>query len=228
MSRGTNESSDNNYKQELITLRCPISAMGEAYRTLRANLGFSGMKQPFRSIMVTSTSEGDGKSTVVSNLAVVMAQAAYKVILVDCNLRKPSQHKIFNLNNHRGFIDCILQRLEADYVANKVMDNLTVLTSGLIPPNPAEMLNSQRTRDFWNILLEKYDYVLIDSSPMMVVADATVLSNQVDGVILVVNSGTSIDLGLQAKEQLTRANARIIGVVLNQVKMNSDHYYDYY
>lgn len=224
----TNESIEYNFRQELITQRSPRSAMAETYRTLRANLGFTGMDQPFRSILVTSATEQTGKSTIVSNLAVVMAQAAYKVILVDCNLRRPTIHEIFNLNNHKGFVNCISQWISADEAACKVMEKLTVLTSGPVHTTPADILTSQRTRGFWKTLLEKYDYVLIDSPAMMVAADAAVLSNQVDGAILVVNSGTGTDIGLQAKEQLARANAQIIGVVLNQVKMNSDNYYSYY
>lgn len=222
------ESADRN-TPELITQRNPKSAMSEAYRTLRTNLGFAGMEHPFRSIMVTSANAQDGKSTIVSNLAVVMAQAGYKIILVDCDLRKPAQHKIFHLENYRGFTTCISQRVEAEVVAHRVIeDNLTVLTSGPIPPNPAELLNSERTRIFWDNLLEKYDYVLIDAPPILAVTDAAVLSTQVDGVILVVNSGvTRIDHSIRVKEQLATANARLIGVVLNRVKMKTSDYYSY-
>jgi len=219
--------SPDNGTDQLVTQLSPKSALAEAYRALRTNLGFAAMDKPFRSILVTSTNALDGKSTVLANLGVVMAQAGYKVILVDCDLRKPTQHNIFCLENHKGFTTCVSQRLEVDQVAyTGIDDNLTVLTSGPIPPNPAEILNSDRTRAFWNTLLEKYDYVLIDSPPMLAVTDAAILSNQVDGTILVVRSGVSrVDDVQHVKEQLNKANARLLGVVLNQVKMEAKDYY---
>jgi capsular exopolysaccharide synthesis family protein len=217
-------------EHELITNTSPKSAMAEAYRTLRTNLGFASMDQPCRSILVSSTNPQDGKSTVISNLAVVMAQAGHKVIIIDCDLRKPMQHKIFQVENFQGFTNCIMQKLDVEEVAHTgLVDNLTVLTSGPIPPNPAEILSSDRTRSLWKTLTEKYDYVFIDSPPVMAVTDASILSTQVDGVILVVRSGvTRIDMARNAKEQFAKANARLIGVVLNQVKMDASDYYQYY
>ncbi len=215
---------------ELISNSSPKSAMAEAYRTLRTNLGFAEMDQPCRSILVSSTSPQDGKSTITSNLAVVMAQAGNKVILVDCDLRKPVQHKIFQVDNSRGVTNCLLQKLDVDEVAHKgQVENLTVLTSGPIPPNPAEIMNSERTRSLWKSLLDKYDYVFIDAPPVLAVTDASILSTQVDGVILVVRyANTRIDLARQGKEQFAKANARVIGVVLNQVKISADDYQYYY
>ena len=230
MSKKIKTTADRDPQLELITHKNPKSAMSEAYRALRTNLDFAGMEQPFRSILLTSANAQDGKSTVISNLAVVMAQAGNKVILVDCDLRKPIQHKIFSMENYKGFTTCISQQLDVEEVARKgPVENLSVLTSGPIPPNPAEILNSARTRALWSTLLEKYDYVFIDSPPMIAVTDAAILSSQVDGAILVVRSGvTRIDLAQQAKEQFAKANARLIGVVLNQVKMSENDYYQYY
>jgi len=221
---------DRDFGLELITHKSPKSAMSEAYRALRTNLGFASMEKPIRSILVTSVNAQDGKSTVVSNLAVVMAQAGNKVILVDCDLRKPIQHKIFEVDNVKGFTTCISQQLKVEDAAHTgLVDNLTVLTSGPIPPNPAEILNSARTRALWPTLLEKYDYIFIDSPPMIAVTDAAILSSQVDGAILVVRSAvTRNDLARQVKEQFATANARLIGVVLNQVKMDASDYYQYY
>jgi len=215
---------------ELITNTSPKSAMAEAYRTLRTNLGFASMDQPCRSILVSSSNPLDGKSTIISNLAVVMAQAGNEVILVDCDLRKPVQHKIFKVDNIRGVTNCIMQKLDVEQVAHKgLIENLTVLTSGPIPPNPAEILSSERTRSLWKTLLEKYDYVFIDAPPVLAVTDASILSTQVDGVILVVRSAiTRKDLAREAKDQFAKANARLIGVVLNQVKMDANDYYQYY
>ncbi|MDD3890314.1 MAG: CpsD/CapB family tyrosine-protein kinase [Syntrophomonadaceae bacterium] len=211
----------------------PKSAIAEAYRSLRTNLGFAGVDHPCRSIMVTSCSPQDGKSITMSNLAVVIAQAGHKVILVDCDLRKPVQHKHFHIDNHCGVTNCLLGQVTVEETAHTgLVENLTLLTSGPIPPNPAEILNSAKTRAFWPMLSEKYEYVLIDVPPVLAVTDASILATQVDGAILVVNSGvTRIDLAREARDQLLKANARIIGVVLNQVKMNSvgyQHYYYYY
>ena len=230
MSKKRKTPIERDFDLELITHKSPKSAMSEAYRALRTNLDFAGMEQPFRSILVTSANAQDGKSTVISNLAVVMAQAGNKVILVDCDLRKPVQHKIFSMENYKGFTTCISQQLNVEEVAHKgPVENLSVLTSGPIPPNPAEILNSARTRALWPTLLEKYDYVFIDSPPMIAVTDAAILSSQVDGAILVVRSGvTRIDLAQQTQEQFAKANARLIGVVLNQVKMSENDYYQYY
>jgi protein-tyrosine kinase len=230
MSRKKQVSRELDLDLSLITQNSPKSAMSEAYRALRTNLGFAGMEHPFRSVLMTSCQTQDGKSTVISNLAVVTAQAGSKVILVDCDLRKPMQHKIFQLENHKGFTNCILQQLDPQQVAYKTpVDNLTVLTSGPIPPNPAEILNSERTRALWKTLLEKYDYVFIDSPPVMAVTDAAILSTQVDGTLLVVRAGvTRNDLARQAQEQFAKANARLLGVVLNQVKMSDSDYYQYY
>jgi len=221
---------ENTREYELITHKNPKSAMAEAYRTLRTNLDFAGVDNPCRSIMISSSSPQDGKSTTLANLAVVMAQAGHKVILVDCDLRKPVQHKIFSVANHKGVTNCLLGQMQVEEaVHNGVVENLTLLTSGPIPPNPAEILNSGKTRAFWGMLLEKYDYIFIDTPPVLAVADASILSTQVDGVILVIRSAvTKIELARQAKEQFIKANARIIGVVLNFVKMDSEGYQYYY
>lgn len=212
---------------ELITHEKPKSLVSEAYRTLRTNLGFTEIDKKCRSILISSPNPMDGKSITTANLAVTLAQAGNKVILVDCDLRKPIQHTIFGLGNQRGVTNCLLQNLEVEEVAQKCMvENLSILSSGPIPPNPAEMLNSEQTRSLWSVLPEKYDYVLVDGPPVLAVADASILAEQVDGVILVLWSGHSrIDVARQAKEQLLRAGANIIGVVLNQVDMNRNNYY---
>lgn len=208
----------------------PKSPMAEAYRTLRTNLNFAAMGRDYRSILISSTNPRDGKSQTAANLAVVMAQSGNKVILVDADLRKPMQHRIFQLPNDRGLTNCLAQNRKVKEVAhNGKIENLTILTSGPIPPNPSEMLGSDRAKALWSALLEQYDYVILDSPPILAVADAAILSAQVDGVVLVINSGdTRIDMAREAKEQLQKANANIIGVVLNKVKMNSSDYQYYY
>lgn len=216
--------------ERLVTHEHPKSPVAEAYRTLRTNLGFTFMDSPCRSILFTSTNPQDGKSTTLSNIAVTMAQAGNRVIAVDCDLRKPMLHKIFELENLRGLTNTMMQQLSLEEVVHKnVIDKLDILTSGPIPPNPAEMLISGRSKALWTKLAETYDYVLIDSPPVLAVADASILATQVDGVILVIRSaGTRIDLAKEAKDQLLKANANIIGTVLNQLNMESKDYQYYY
>jgi len=217
---------------DIISISNPKSAVAESYRTLRTNLGFASLDKPCRSIVITSAGPGDGKSTTASNLAVVLAQAGNSVMLVDCDLRKPIQHKIFGVENQRGLANCLLQNLAPEEVAHhRIIDNLNLLTSGPIPPNPAEILSSEKVRRLWDTLLERYDYLLIDSPPVLAVTDTLLLAGQVHGVLLVIESAvTRTDIAREAKEQLVRANARILGVVLNKVKMQSQdyHYYYYY
>lgn len=217
-------------EKSLITHFNSKSAISEAYRTLRTNMYFAGIERPFQSILVTSPFSNDGKSTITANLAVVLAQAGHNVIVIDCDLRKPTQHIIFSLPNNQGFTNCLMQNLDPEPIAHKGLEkHLSVLTSGPLPPNPAELLASDKNREFLNNLKPKYDYVLIDTPPVAVVTDAAVLANRVDGVILVIKSGvTRIDSAVDVKHQLDRAKARVIGVVLNEVKLASSEYYHYY
>lgn len=214
----------------LITQNNARSRVAEAYRTLRTNMGFTEMDHPCRTILITSTHPFEGKSTTVSNLAVVMAQAGNRVLLVDCDLRKPLQHQVFNISNQVGLTNCLRQKVLLDEALHPgPVENLTLLPAGPIPPNPSEILSSEYCRQFWTHLKELYDYIFIDTPPVLVVADATILAAQVDGVLLVVNSGsTRIDHAKEAKEQLAKASAHIIGVVLNQARIRDDNQYYYY
>lgn len=206
------------------------SVVAEAYRTLRTNLSFTEVDRPYQTVLITSPHLKEGKSTTSSNLAIVMAQAGQKILLVDCDLRKPLQHKMFGVSNLVGLTSCLCQRLPLREARQPgPVENLDLLTAGPIPPNPSEILSSEHTREFWAGLKEHYDYILLDSPPVLAVADAAILSTQVDGVLLVVNSGgTRIDHAQEAKAQLTKANAHIIGVVLNQFKIAPGQYQYYY
>lgn len=213
----------------LVTQHSPRSILAESYRGLQANLGFAAVEGEFRTVLVTSPEAGDGKSTVLANLAVVLAQAGNKVIVVDCDLHRPTQHKIFTLSNSIGFTTCIAQQMTVYDAAHTSMDGkLTILTSGPLPPNHTELLNSKRCRQLWARLQESYDYILIDSPPVLALSDAAVLAAQVDGIILVLRAGhTRFEVARQAQEQLIRANARLLGVVLNQAKSETIDYYYY-
>lgn len=228
MSNGNEFVEEKNMDLALITFKNPKAPMSEAYRVLRTNLGFMGVEHPFRSVLVTSALAEEGKSTIAANLAVVTAQAGYSVMLVDCDLRKPNLHKIFQIPNSKGFTNCILQGLDPEEVAYQLnLKNLKVLTSGPIPPNPAELLNSASAAAIWTSLASKYDYVFVDSPPLLAVADASIIAAQVDGTVMVVRSGSiRNDTARQAKEQLSKAKTRMLGVVLNRVK-NEHVEYEY-
>lgn len=214
----------------LFTRDNPKSIVAEAYRTLRTNMGFTEMDRPCRTILFTSSHPKEGKSTTAANTALVMAQAGNKVLLVDCDLRKPVQHQVFNVSNQVGLTNCLTQKaVIQDVIHTGLADNFTLMTSGPIPPNPAEILGSEHTKAFWKKLAEQYDYVFIDSPPVLAVTDAAILSTQVDGVVMVVAANfTRIDHAQDAKEQLIKANAHIIGVVINKVKMTKGRYQYYY
>lgn len=212
----------------------PMSAIAESFRALRTNITYSSTDHPCRVILVTSPGPGEGKSTVTANLGVVMAQAGNRVLLLDCDFRRPVLHKIFGVDYQRGLTNLIAQDLEVDEVVRATeVDGLWVITSGPIPPNPSEMLGSRKMKAFLEKVGGQYDLVLVDAPPLIAVTDASVLASQVDGVILVIKTGESrIDMAQDGKAQLEKANARILGVVLNDMKMHRGgyyrHYYHYY
>lgn len=213
----------------LITEYNLNGAFAESYRILRTNLGFAGLGKDYHSIMVSSPCSEDGKSTIIANLAVVMAQTGNKVLLVDGDLRKPVLHKFFNVDNQHGLTNCLIQQMDIEEASYQdLMDNLTLLTSGPISFNPADILGSEHARDFWKQNADRYDYLFIDSPPVLTATDALVMSASVEGVILAVRSSvTHNNLARQARDQLIRANARILGVVMNQVKKDANGYYNY-
>jgi len=206
------------------------SPFAEAFRTLRTNLSFAGVDKHYRTILVTSTVPSEGKSCSIANLGVVMAQAGQKVLIIDCDLRKPVQHNNFNLNNTIGVTNCLVNDLElARAVQNTGAEGLDVLTSGPIPPNPAELIASNKMAVLINAARDAYDIVLVDSPPVLTVTDASLLATMVDGVLLVVKTASSkIEMVQGTKSVLDNANAKIIGVVLNQVDVNSSNYYYHY
>ncbi|NPV27277.1 MAG: CpsD/CapB family tyrosine-protein kinase [Firmicutes bacterium] len=214
----------------MITHHNPKSPVAEAYRTLRTNITFSALDKPFRTLMVTSAGPEEGKSTTLANLAIAMAQAGSRILVVDCDLRKPLQHKIFSLSNRQGVTNLLVENLDAEQVIqSSVVPNLDVLTSGPIPPNPSELLGSKRMQSLLPRLVERYDCVLLDTPPAVAVTDAAVLAPHVDGVILVIRAGVAkIEMLKEAKSLLDNANARIIGTVLNGVKYDGDDYQYYY
>lgn len=223
----------------LIAKEKPKSPVSEAYRMIRTNVQFSGIGKAIKTVLLTSSIPNEGKTTVVTNLGIVMAQAGYKTIIVDCDFRNPSQHKLFNVPN-KGLSNRIALGAEVDDIIQESgVPNLHVLTSGPVAPNPSEILDSADMTKLLRILEESYDYILLDSPPVLPVTDAVILSNKVDGTILVVGWGSVTPNEAKiAKERLTRGGAHILGAVLNRVEATTSKYgyghgygygyYDYY
>ena len=203
---------------DLITLTDPRSPAAEAYRTLRTNLTFAALDKPIETLVVTSAAPGEKKSTVLANLAVTMAQGERRTILVDADLRRPGLHEIFGVANDRGLITMIVEEaaLEEPPLIDVGVDNLWLVPSGPLPPNPTDILGSRKMEQVIATLKARADVVLFDAPPVIAVTDATVLGTKVDGVLLVVCAGrTRREHAQRARELLERVHVRIVGAVLN-------------
>jgi non-specific protein-tyrosine kinase len=214
--------------QRMVTHMAPKSLGAEAYRVLRTNLQFSALDKPLATLVVTSAAPGEGKSTTISNLAAVMAQSDKRVILVDADLRRPSLHKLLKLPNNVGLSTALLDkgRDPEAYLQETDVPNLRVMTTGPIPPNPAEMLNSARMHEMIEVLKGEADVVLFDTPPVLAVADTAILASQVDGTLLVVWAGrTRGEMLAQAVERLQSLGIQPLGVVLNKLTQRKSGYY---
>jgi capsular exopolysaccharide synthesis family protein len=217
-------------KLNLVTVKDPKSPISEAYRTLRTNIQFSSFDEKVKVIVVTSAGPGEGKSITSANLAVVMAQSGSKTLLIDCDQRKPSIHKIFNISNIYGLSNLLAGEISTECaIIESDIDNLQILTSGAKPPNPSELLGSKKMKLFIDSLRNEYDYIIIDTPPVLAVTDAQVISKYSDGCLLVISSGESEgEVVVKGKEALERVNSKILGVVLNKIKVKSKEYYRKY
>lgn len=209
--------------------RKPKSVVSEAYRTLRTNIQYSSFDKKIQSIVVTSAEAAEGKSTVSGNLALAFAQNENRVIIVDCDLRKPSVHKNFKVSNLAGLSEVLIGKAQLNEVIQKRNEHLDILTSGKIPPNPAEMLASSAMTNLIDKLKEEYDVIILDSAPLGAVTDAQILSTKVDGTILVTRAErTKREVALEAKNSLEKVGANILGCVLHAVENTKGKYYYYY
>lgn len=202
----------------LVTLDDALSPAAEAYRALRLNLQFAALDKRLQTVMLSSPGAGEGKSTVLANLAVTLAQIEQRVIMVDCDLRRPQLHTLFRLPNEAGLTTMMLeeQALQQPPLQETAVERLRLLASGPLPPRPADLIGSQRMDAAIARLREEADMLLFDAPPIMAAADAVVLASKVDAVLLVVNAGqTKRDHVQRAVEQLSRVNARLVGAVLN-------------
>lgn len=217
---------------QLITYYKKNSSFAEEYRTLRTNISFAKAGGGLLSYLITSPESGEGKSTTAANLAVVMAQQGKQVLLIDADIRKPTVHTIFHTDNLRGLTNLLTGQgdLMSDTQVTGI-DKLSLLTSGPLAPNPADLLSSEEMKKVIDEAKQHFDQVIIDSPPVLVVTDAQLLANLCDGLILVVRNGvTSIERAGKSADILQKAKGKFLGVVLNDRKENvsTNNYYSYY
>jgi capsular exopolysaccharide synthesis family protein len=216
---------------ELITHVRPQSQMAESYRALRTSLLLSHLGAPPKVIMVTSALPQEGKSTTSINCAVVLAQKGVRVLLIDCDLRRPSIHKTLGMGPRSGLSNVLTGSitLKQAITVAPTLPNLDVLPAGTPPPNPAELLASTNMRDVLAELRDKYDHIVLDTPPTLSVTDAVVLSPRADAIVLVIRSGSTTKQALRrSRDILMQVNARVSGVLLNAVDLSSPDYYYYY
>ena len=215
---------------ELITSVEPRAPVSEAFRSMRTNIQFASVASPIHTLVVTSSSPSEGKTLISGNLACVVAQGGHKVVVVDADLRRPRVHHILQLKNRFGLADLFL-RPQSDLkgaIQSTNVKNLFALTSGSLPPNPSELLASQRMIEIIQALENQFDLVILDVPPSLVVTDANVLANRADGVLLVIRPSISKRADItHALDQLSQVKANIIGIVINGVNAKSSHYKSY-
>ncbi len=216
--------------ERVIVATSPRTVIHETYQMLQANLKFISLDKKVRSIVVTSSIAGEGKTEVAANLAAVMAQVGRRVLLVDADMRKPSQHHLWGLINSVGLSNVMVEEQNLENAVNKITNNLSVLTSGVMPPNPLALIDSERMTSFIEMLSLNYDYIVFDTPPLVGTAETAVLSQMVDGVLVVVRPGL-VDSGSvnAAKSLLERSEANVLGIIANgvNVKHEPNNYFYY-
>jgi capsular exopolysaccharide synthesis family protein len=216
--------------RSLITSINPKSPISEQYRTIRTNIEFASVDKEVKSLLVTSSGPSEGKSSTIANLAIVFAQQGKKVLLVDADLRKPTVHYTFKVDNLAGLSTVLVGEKPLEEAVDKAgVPNLNVLTSGPIPPNPSELLGSHAMKQLLIIAKQNYEIILFDTPPVLAVTDAQILANICDGSLLVVRSEqTEIESVRKAKESMENSRSKFLGVILNDVsKKESNNYYYY-
>lgn len=230
MVRNNKKKTIQNHQRSLVTMFNPKSPVSEQFRTIRTNIQFSSIDQEVRTLMVTSPGPAEGKSTIAANMAVVFAQQGRRVLLVDADMRKPTMHYTFNQLNTYGLTSVLTKEMTLVKAVKETKEkDLFVLTSGPVPPNPAELLSSMAMERFFREAEEQFDMIVFDTPPLMAVTDAQILANKCDGTILVVSSGkTDKDQLVKAKDLLDSVQSKLLGVVLNNKKLKNTNYYYYY
>lgn len=221
--------SDKSYKtsKNLITYISPTSVAAEAYRALRTNLQYSSVDKMLKTIIITSPDEQDGKTVTASNLAISIANTGSKVLLIDGDLRRPSIHKQFYASSKKGLTNVLMGETSLEDSLFELSDipNLKVLPSGTIPPNPSEILVSNKMKELMSLITNNYDMVIIDTPPICFVPDGLILSGMADGVILTISAKeTNVTKAQNAVKALEKVNANILGVVYTKVKRKEKYY----
>lgn len=218
-------------KSELIVDHNPKSPISEAIKNIRTNLQFSSVDGEVKNILVTSSTAGEGKSFIASNLAVAFAKLGYNVLVVDCDLRLGRLHKVFNVSNEEGLSNLLLTDVNKKYksfIHETDIDNVSILTRGVVPPNPSELLASDKNKQLVKLLSKKYDYIIWDGVPIMGLTDSRIMANLVDKIVIVsAYKITQFDLLKNTNNALDNFKSKIAGVVLNGVPMKGNHYYYY-
>lgn len=218
-------------KNELITFTSPKSSVSEVFRTLRTNIQFINISNKLKSILVTSTIPGEGKSWVSANLAITFAQAGKKVILVDADMRKGRQHEVFELSNENGLSNYLISAVGEnkidlnDYIKQTLVENLYVITAGINPPNPSELLTSQKMSDLIKALENTADIVIFDGTPSTIVTDALILSRNIGSTLIVTShKQTKMEDLKQIKKNIENVGGKIAGVVVNKIPRSQKVY----
>lgn len=220
-------------KDEIIVDRNPKSSVAEAIRIIRTNLEFSGIDKKVRTVLVTSSVPGEGKSFISSNLATAFAQNGSKVLLMDCDMRKGRLHKIFDIENDIGLSNLLLENVEVrfnTYIRRTRIENLYILPKGIVPPNPSELLNSPKTRVLLRTLADKFDYVILDGTPVNGLTDSLILTKYVDKTVVVTSLNHTKMSELEfTKKSLISVGADIAGVIVNKTNdIHGSYYGNYY
>ena len=207
----------------------PSSPIAEAYRKIATNIEFSNVDNEIKTIMITSAKQDEGKTTTICNLAMVMTELKKKILLIDLDLRKPAVHKTYKLSNKKGLTDMLINKDNYKSYLHNIYHGLDVLTSGMIPANPAEIINSKALKELLKEVSHDYDYIFLDAPPVMLISDPITISTYSDAVILTIKYGnTEKDLAKRAVESLKQVNANIIGIVLNNIPVSKQSNYYYY
>lgn len=216
--------------ENLIVRTNPKSPISEAYRSIRTSIQFANVDGKIKTIMCTSATAGEGKSTTIANVALTLADTGAKIVIIDCDFRKPRLHQNFNVSNAKGMTDILLTGVKyQEHMYKSIYPNVDIITSGKIPKNPSELLYSQAMRQLIENLKTDYDYVFIDAPPILPVTDSVIMSAYIDRVILVCASGhVNVEAVQRAKGILENAGANILGLVLNKVPIKNQKYSSYY
>jgi capsular exopolysaccharide synthesis family protein len=219
-------------KNELVVIGDPKSNIAESIRTIRTNLQFSSIDDEVKTILITSTAPGEGKSFISANLATAFAQNDSRVLIVDCDMRKGRLHKIFNVTNEKGLSNLLIDEVEDEfknYIKKTEIDNLYILTMGTLPPNPSELLSSTKNKVLIKVLKSKFDYVIFDGVPTNGLTDSLIMARLVDKVVIVsALKQTKMEMLEKTKRSLEGVGANLAGVIINRIPASSKGYYDHY